>query len=90
MVSGGAIGGLVAAALSTISVDKPLDKRLHCRAAPTDNASPRYLRPNSVSIVYFFGASASATPIMLSRVTRLASSASLRPSVPCGRFGATM
>ena len=29
------------------------------------------------------------TPIILSRVTSFASSASLRPSVPAGRFGST-
>lgn len=31
-----------------------------------------------------------AVPIMQSRVTRAASSASLSPSVPCGRLGRTM
>ena len=77
-------------ALSTKSVDKPLDNRLRMRAAPSDDARSPYRRSNFVSTVHFFGTSASATPIMLSRVTRFASWSSLSPSVPSGRFGATM
>ena len=35
------------------------------------------------------GAHSRATPIIESRVTRAASSASVLPSVPCGRWGKT-